>query len=181
MKRFLSFRKDKKSGAQVNGASNGSVNGINGVNIAHGINGIVSAGMNGVVKNRIAEKTEEQIKADQADRLADSDTIAQTFEKFAQLIHATRRPLPTQTGDGTYIEHEVKPSLFQDLRSLGFKDVNTLMQVMRTKGKHQDDKTMIMERIIHKSPNLSPGKNIMLTYVHNWSQHCLPSLRLVLI
>ncbi|KAI9884215.1 MAG: hypothetical protein M1823_004008 [Watsoniomyces obsoletus] len=76
--------------------------------------------------------------------------IASTFEQYAQLIHASRRPLPTQTGDGSYVKHEVPTSLFQDLRSLGFQDVNTLIGVMkgRVSGEPVDDKTYLMERVI---------------------------------
>ncbi len=80
--------------------------------------------------------------------------VAATFEQYAQLIHASRRPLPTQTGDGSYIKHEVPTSLFQDLRSLGFQDVNTLIGVMkgRVSGEPLDDKTYLMERVIQVCP-----------------------------
>jgi hypothetical protein len=36
--------------------------------------------------------------------------VANTFEEFAQLIHASCRPLPNQSGDGAYLE-KVKPDL----------------------------------------------------------------------
>ena len=57
---------------------------------------------------------------------------------------------PTQAGDGAYLDHEVPSGLLADIRSLGIKDVKTLAQVMRTKatGELQDDKTMLMERVI---------------------------------
>ncbi|KAI9697077.1 MAG: hypothetical protein M1836_005039 [Candelina mexicana] len=72
------------------------------------------------------------------------------FSQFAQLIHAARRPLPTQTGDGSYIEHEVSTTLWQDLKQLGFKDINTLKDVISNKASaaYQDDKTYLMERVI---------------------------------
>ncbi len=75
------------------------------------------------------------------------------FDQFAQLIHAGQRPLPTQTGDGSYIEHEVSTGMWQDLKALGFKDMNTLKDVMANKvsGTYQDDKTYIMERVIQVS------------------------------
>lgn len=76
--------------------------------------------------------------------------VSSTFEKYAQLIHASRRPLPTQSGDGTYLENDSPSGLFQDMKSLGFKDVNTLKDLMKSKakGEYVDDKTMLMERII---------------------------------
>ncbi|KAJ9263257.1 hypothetical protein DTO212C5_7683 [Paecilomyces variotii] len=88
--------------------------------------------------------------------------VAATFEKYAQLIHASRRPLPTQSGDGTYLETDGSSGLFQDLKSLGFKDVNTLKDVMKNKakGEYVDDKTMLMERIIQLVSGLpSHSKN----------------------
>ena len=76
--------------------------------------------------------------------------IETTFSKYAALIHASRRPLPNQTGDGQYLEHHEAGSLWGDLRTLGFKDVKTLMGVMQNKatGELQDDKTYLMERTI---------------------------------
>lgn len=72
------------------------------------------------------------------------------FEKYAPLIHASRGPLPAQSGDGSYLDHEEPSGLFQDLKAIGFKDVATLRDYMKNKtsGELVDDKTMIMERII---------------------------------
>src|SRR5205809_960314 len=73
-----------------------------------------------------------------------------TFEKYAQLIHAARRPLPTQSGDGSYLEAKGPNSMLQDLKAVGLKGVGTLMDVIKTKasGKLVDDKTYLMERVI---------------------------------
>ena len=81
---------------------------------------------------------------------ADREEVERCFKQYAQLIHASRRPLPTQSGDGAYLEHELPSGLMQDLINLGFKDVQTLMQVMKSKatGGLQDDKTYLMERVI---------------------------------
>lgn len=130
----------------VNGSngSNGHVNGTKGYT-----NGSIGR-MNSFPTRTIQEDEEEEkyAKADHTDAIANETTIAQTFTQFAQLMHASRRPMPTQTGDGAYVEHEAKGSFLQDLKSLGIKDVSTLTQMIRTKGQLQDDKTMIMERII---------------------------------
>lgn len=85
------------------------------------------------------------------DHSAARGEVVETFEKYAQLIHASRRPLPTQTGDGTYLDpKEHHGSLFQDIRTLGFKDFGTLAAFMKNKasGDVVDDKTMLMERVI---------------------------------
>lgn len=49
----------------------------------------------------------------------------------------------------------------QDLKSIGFKDVNTLMQVMKQKkaGGLQDDKTYIMERVIQVNQTVPKAFN----------------------
>ena len=96
-----------------------------------------------------AHKQEKESEDHSASRKA----VESSFDQFAQLIHTSRRPLPTQTGDGSYIDHEVPSSLFQDLKSLGFKDVNTLIQVIKTKagGGLQDDSTYLMEHVIQVS------------------------------
>ena len=75
------------------------------------------------------------------------------FDKYAQVLHASQRPLPNQTGDGTYLDKEHSGSLFQDVRALGFRDVGTVRDIVKTKakGEHTDDKTMLMERIIQVS------------------------------
>ena len=93
-------------------------------------------------------KTEEP-----EDHSASRHEVESSFEKYAQLIHASQRPLPTQTGDGAYLDHTEPSGLLQDLKSIGFKDIGTLMQVMKNKasGELQDDKTYMMEHVIQAS------------------------------
>ena len=151
LKRFSSTFKKKKG--EANGHTNGtSANGAkatNGADIANGGNGV-----NGTSKpaqgKRMSFKKQQSETVDRSVTRGDVDT---SFEQFAQLIHASSRPLPTQTGDGSYIEHEAPSSLFQDLKSLGFKDMKTLKDVLANKasGALADDKTMIMERVIQVS------------------------------
>ncbi|KAL2004333.1 hypothetical protein VTN02DRAFT_3127 [Thermoascus thermophilus] len=100
--------------------------------------------------------------ASDEDHSAQRSEVAATFEKYAQLIHASKRPLPTQTGDGSYIEHESSTGILQDLAALGFKDVRTVADLVKTKasGELVDDKTMLMERIIQLAAGLpSHSKN----------------------
>lgn len=44
--------------------------------------------------------------------------VTSAFAQFGSLIQASRRPLPTQHGDGTYSETKTRPGLRQDLKSL---------------------------------------------------------------
>lgn len=104
---------------------------------------------NGKRQSKVIDMNYESPAAE--DHSAARSEVAETFEKYAQLIHASKRPLPVQTGDGTYLDHkEHHSSLFQDIRTLGFKDVGTLAAFMKNKasGEVVDDKTMLMERII---------------------------------
>jgi len=47
------------------------------------------------------------------------------------------------------LKQDVSSGMMQDLKSLGFKDVKTLMAVMKIKviGELADDKTYLMERV----------------------------------
>ena len=133
-RRFSSFRKGKKDEVQVNGTSSKE---------------------NGHTKDHI-QPPAHQKPTEEFDHSSGRAEIESTLEQFAQLIHAAHRPLPTQTGDGAYLDHEVPTGLMQDLKSLGFRDVKTLMDLMKSKaaGGLQDDKTMIMERVIQVMPHL---------------------------
>lgn len=76
--------------------------------------------------------------------------VVAVFEKYAQAIHASREPLPNQTGDGTYLKHDQSSGLINDIKSLGFRDINTVKDLIKSKatGELVDDKTYLMERII---------------------------------
>lgn len=99
--------------------------------------------------------------SEQEDLNTERKGVTETFGAFAQLIHAAQRPLPTQTGDGSYIEHEEHSSTWADMRSLGFKDAKTLAEVMRskTKGEYVADKMYLMERVIQVSCTLRAFPN----------------------
>ena len=60
---------------------------------------------------------------DHGDSRVDIDAM---LNSFAGLISHSMRPLPEQTGDGTYIEDEVHSSFFKDLSTIGIKDLKTL-------------------------------------------------------
>ncbi|KAI9680215.1 MAG: hypothetical protein M1829_001452 [Trizodia sp. TS-e1964] len=92
------------------------------------------------------------------DHTATREDVTKVFEQYAQLIHAAQRPLPTQTGDGTYLEEKQHSSFFTGINKLGFKDVGTVMQVLKNKqaGGPVDDKTYIMEKVIQLVSALPP-------------------------
>lgn len=91
-----------------------------------------------------------RVEEEEPAQTATRDTVESTFEKYSQVIHASQTPLPRQTGDATYLEHDTTSGFFGDIKSLGFRDVNTLKDLIKSKasGELVDDKTMLMERII---------------------------------
>lgn len=89
--------------------------------------------------------------------------VESAFEQFAQLLHASRRPLPSQSGDGSYLTQDQPTGFWSDLTHMGFKDVErnveTVKHIMEDKasGKPQDDRKMHMEEIMQVSAHSSPS------------------------
>jgi hypothetical protein len=82
---------------------------------------------------------------------ADRQGVTAAFGQFSQLIQASKRPLPTQNGNGTYSAKNAQTGLREDLKYLKYKDFKTLLDLVKNKIKgvhHVDDKTMLMERVI---------------------------------
>jgi linoleate 10R-lipoxygenase len=94
--------------------------------------------------------------------------VVAVFEKYAQAIHAAQEPLPNQTGDGTYLKHDKSSGLIADIKSLGFRDVNTVKDLIssKTSGELVDDKTYLMERVIQMVADL-PGHSKNRTELTN--------------
>lgn len=91
--------------------------------------------------------------------------ILAALQKYAHLVQSAARPLPTQTGDGTYLpDDEPHANLLGDLKTLGVSDVKTLLSALEqtvTGSKEIDDKTMFMENLItlaSKLPEQSPNR-----------------------
>lgn len=78
------------------------------------------------------------------------EEVEDTFEQHATLIHASTRPLPTQTGDGSYIKRDEPTGLLADLKNLGLKDLNTVRRILEQKasGEPQDDRQYLMEAVM---------------------------------
>ena len=76
--------------------------------------------------------------------------VEQAFASISGLIKASLRPLPKQTGDGTYITPPISTGLLEDLQKLHIQDVKTLIQTVKTQANSDptDDRTYLMERII---------------------------------
>ena len=86
--------------------------------------------------------------------------VVAVFERYAQAIHASQEPLPNQTSDGAYLKHDKSSGLINDIKALGFRDINTVKDLIASKasGELVDDKTYLMERIIQMVADL-PGNS----------------------
>ena len=154
MLRKLSTRFGKKRQDEVDGI-NGTQNVSNGISKKNETNGAYTNGTSSTKPDIDKRHSSFGLPAKKgkkaaADHTASRSDVESSFDQFAQVIHASQRPLPTQTGDGTYLEHKEPSGLMADIKALGFKDVHTLMDVMKNKatGALQDDKTYIMEKTI---------------------------------
>lgn len=67
-----------------------------------------------------------------------------------RVISASLRPLPTETGDGTYVKNDKTTGLVRDLGNLDLKDVKTIAEVARSAvtGEPTNDREYILERVI---------------------------------
>ncbi|OQU97287.1 hypothetical protein CLAIMM_03240 [Cladophialophora immunda] len=84
---------------------------------------------------------------DNDNSVATRKDVENVFTQFAALIHASQRPLPTQSGDGQYLEKEEPTGFWNDLKHLGFKDAETALHLVQDKlsGGPIDDRKMHME------------------------------------
>jgi cytochrome P450 len=116
------------------------------------------------------------------------EKIGSEFKRIAELISASRRPLPDQTGDGTYLDltpdtpeiiKKVEGTL-NDLRHLGITDVTTLLEVQskQKSGELWNDKDYLMEKLIRTAvafpDNSATGRTVtdgFLTTLYNDLQH----------
>ena len=99
------------------------------------------------------KKPKSQAAAQMIDHTASRADVENAFTEYAQVIHASRRPLPSQGGDVAKLDHQQHSGLLSDIKAMGFKDVRTLIDVMKNKatGELQDDKTYLMEKTIQVS------------------------------
>lgn len=79
------------------------------------------------------------------------EEIEDGVSKLSQLIRSSLRLPPTRTGDGSYIDNTPpEPSLIDDLKKVGIKDLDTLVDIVRNAatGEPVDDRDYILERVI---------------------------------
>ncbi|KAL4879986.1 hypothetical protein BJY04DRAFT_228887 [Aspergillus karnatakaensis] len=91
----------------------------------------------------------------------DEGGIMDGVKELSMVMHKAARPLPTETGDGTYVkDDEGRGSIWGDLRALGIEDAATIKDYVdnNARGSLVDDKSMLMERVIRLVAKL-PSKS----------------------
>ena len=89
------------------------------------------------------------------------DSVRATLDSLSDLFSHAIRPLPTETGDGTYIEPTLSTGLLRDLEALNIQDVDTLNKVVKEKFNNNgtNDKNYLMERVIQVGSSSYPLLN----------------------
>ncbi|KAL4872959.1 Psi-producing oxygenase A [Aspergillus spectabilis] len=84
------------------------------------------------------------------------NTLGNTVSKIENAVSASLRPLPTETGNGTYITEPTQTGLVTDLGHVDLKDIRTLADVIKNAatGEPVNDKQYIMERVIQLAAGL---------------------------
>jgi linoleate 10R-lipoxygenase len=146
----------KRDSENINGHTNGQTHGY-----TNGASGKAAASTNGQVSaSSSGHDSSKEISVTRSD-------VQSTFEQFAQLIHAAQRPLPIQSGDGSYLTKEESGGILADLKALGLRDIRTIRHIMEDKagGKPQDDRLMHMEEVMQLVAALpsNSGNRVQLT------------------
>lgn len=84
---------------------------------------------------------------------SDSNGLAQSISQLEQAVSASLRPLPTETGDGSYVKDSSSTGLVKDLSHIDLADIKTILDVIKSAatGDLIDDRKYITERVIQVS------------------------------
>ncbi|CAK7563354.1 MAG: hypothetical protein SEPTF4163_001221 [Sporothrix epigloea] len=93
-------------------------------------------------------------------------TSSSLFGKISSLRAASKRQLPVQTGNGTYIMAKNYTGLLDDIKHLSWDNIKTIFELAKSKKNNGpvNDRTMIMERVIQlvaSLPTSSRNRQLM--------------------
>lgn len=96
--------------------------------------------------------------------------IEGAFTGIKELIHAALQPLPTQTGDGSYVEEKVPSHLFKDLHDMGFNGIDAMIDTLKAdvSGDPTDDRTYLMENVIKVKSFTTPLVHVASLIMEHW-------------
>ena len=114
----IGISKDKSGGANASNANNANAL-TNGTN--HETNGATNGVTNGAGVDRPKPEKRstmfsQKSKKEMVNHSASRADVERSFSQFAQIIHASLRPLPTQSGDGVYLENAEPSGLLADIK-----------------------------------------------------------------
>ena len=111
-----------QNGEKVNGTS--TVDAVNGASPTTPID----------IGERLASKTKPRPSALKIKpATADKQGVANAFERYAQVMHARAKPLPTQAGAGTFYETKRWGKLRDDIKAL--RSAGTLTRTVRAQSR----------------------------------------------
>jgi linoleate 10R-lipoxygenase len=101
----------KGSNSMATGVPEKNLNGANGAN----------TNVNGSSTNMRKTSKKDTSRKPGTEHKADRHGITNAFDAFGQLMHASRRPLPTHLGNGTYNESKQMTGFRKDLKYLRWR------------------------------------------------------------
>lgn len=82
--------------------------------------------------------------------MSEESNSSSKLAQIEQVVTAALRPLPTQTGDGSYVQEPTVTGLAKDLLHFDLNDAKTLAEVAKSAvtGEAVNDRDYTMERVI---------------------------------
>lgn len=89
----------------------------------------------------------------EANGSSNANGLEKSISKLGQAVSASLRPLPTKTGDGTYVKDPESTGLVTDLTHMDLEDVKNIVDVIKeaATGDPIDDRKYVMEKVIQVS------------------------------
>jgi linoleate 8R-lipoxygenase/9,12-octadecadienoate 8-hydroperoxide 8R-isomerase len=80
----------------------------------------------------------------------DESNSSSMIAQIEKVVTAALRPLPTETGDGSYVQKPTVTGLAKDLLNFDLEDAKTLAEVVKSAvtGEAVNDRDYVMERVV---------------------------------
>ena len=107
------------------------------------------------------------------------EKVEEAFQSVAGVIKASSAPLPTKTGDGSYITSTKSTGIFSDLIHLRPSDIPTLVDYVKTAVTHDplNDKTYLTERLLKVASELPTNSKEGITLSNKFVQQLYDDLQ----
>ena len=107
------------------------------------------------------------------------EKVEEAFQSVASVIKASSAPLPTKTGDGSYITSTKSTGILSDLIHLRPSDIPTLIDYVKTAVTHDplNDKTYLTERLLKVASELPINSKEGITLSNKFVQQLYDDLQ----